>query len=232
MLIIVVDKESWLEKGIAGQAARADILVELRHMAEVRGEVGPQPGIVNQPREREHISEIEIDFPGEAPLFEGFDPLENRFRPVVGHPVGVGGIQDQTGERGGMQERAVAKGLAGRLAVPVVADGKLAGERTEQRRGLGWKAVHNALVLRIGGGSALGAMKVADVVGHEPSHRCGEGHGGRGVERAMVSSASLSRFAAGITVPYSWVLTCGYSSPGSGLGASMTSPFSTGTTWR
>ena len=176
--VVVLDEEPGLDEAVAGQGARARIRVELRPMAEVGGEVGVQPRVVDQPRQGGDVGAIEIAAPREAPRSEA---LEDSLGPVADHPVRVGRVQHQPRGRAGMKESAVAERLAGHFAVPVVAHGECTGEGAEHRHGLRGKAVHDALIFRIPGGPALGAVKVVDVVGHEPVHGRQRGHGVRGI---------------------------------------------------
>src|SRR5215218_5290714 len=49
---------------------------------------------------------------------------------------------------------------------------------------------------------------------------------------SSIAAADLYTLSSGFTVPNSCVLTCGYSSPGSGFGLSISNPDQTGTTLR
>ena len=180
------------------------------------GEAVPQARHVDETGERDGVGLQHVDLPGPAAALE---TVEDRLGRVVTHEVGDRPVHHEAGGRRRGPERAVGQRLRRDLAEPMVEHAEPPRQRADDRHLFGRVAGHDLAVLLVGGLPAELDGEEADVVGDEPVHRRLPARRRR-VVGATISVASLKRLASSRMLN-SWVLVCGYSSPGSGSGMSI-----------
>ena len=186
MHIVVRAVNLRLDEAVAGQGPGGAIAEEFGHALHLRiaafqrrGERRQRIG-VNHCGQEKLRAITAVYFPAQpAGRIAGGELVEQRRRGAARLPILHRFVDDPPPRCPGMPERAVAKGLAGDRAVPIVKHRKFARQRAEHRQVRRRVALHDLAVFIVGRIAALvigvhsrrfHLFEVADIVGDEPVH--------------------------------------------------------------
>src|SRR5919202_5798789 len=128
VFVVVVEEQPRLDERVAWETARPGVVVELFHRHNVASKPIAQPREVKKGGQRDEVLLVVVNLPGKTLRLRGLDAVEDRHRLVVKREVLVRGVEHEARRCPSVKERAIAEGLTGDVAVPVVTDGEPPGQ--------------------------------------------------------------------------------------------------------